>query len=104
MRPKTRSTTKSFRKGGRRHPLAAVALIAIGLGLTGGAYAAFNTTTAAADPQVQVASQNTVDQGKKLFQANCATCHGIGAQGSSVAPSLIGVGAAAVDFQVGTGR
>jgi ubiquinol-cytochrome c reductase cytochrome c subunit len=104
MRPKTRSTTKPIRKGGRRHPLAAVALIAIGLGLTGGAYAAFNTTTAAADPQVQVASQSTVDQGKKLFQANCATCHGIGAQGSSVAPSLIGVGAAAVDFQVGTGR
>jgi ubiquinol-cytochrome c reductase cytochrome c subunit len=106
MRPKNRSTAKPARKtkAGRRHPLATVALLAIGLGLTGGAYAAFTTTTASADEPVAAASQNSVDEGKKLFQANCATCHGLDAQGSSVAPSLIGVGAAAVDFQVGTGR
>ncbi|NEN06121.1 c-type cytochrome [Diaminobutyricibacter tongyongensis] len=90
------------RKAGRRHPLATIALIAIGLGLTGGAYAAFNTSTASAAPTV--ASQESVDQGKKLFQANCATCHGLNATGTSNGPSLIGVGAAAVDFQVGTGR
>jgi len=40
----------------------------------------------------------------KLFQANCATCHGMNAQGTKAAPSLIGVGAAAVDFQVSSGR
>jgi len=34
----------------------------------------------------------------------CASCHGTGGQGSSDGPSLVGVGAAAVDFQVGTGR
>lgn len=90
------------RKTGRRHPLATVALIAIGLGLTGGAYAAFNATGSSADAAASSASD--IQAGKKLFQANCATCHGLEAQGTDEAPSLIGVGAAAVDFQVGTGR
>jgi ubiquinol-cytochrome c reductase cytochrome c subunit len=104
MRANTRTKTKTAKKGGRRHPFATVALIAIGLGLTGGAYAAFNTTTASAEPQAAAASQQSVEEGKKLFQSNCATCHGLDAQGSGTGPSLIGVGAAAVDFQVGTGR
>ncbi|MEO7017123.1 MAG: cytochrome c [Leifsonia sp.] len=103
MRANTRTKAKPVRKGSRRHPLATVALIAVGLGLTGGAYAAFNTSTASAD-QPAAASQQSVDQGKKLFQSNCATCHGLEAQGTGNGPSLIGVGAAAVDFQVGTGR
>jgi ubiquinol-cytochrome c reductase cytochrome c subunit len=48
---------------------------------------------------------NAVAEGEKLFAANCASCHGLDAQGTDgVAPSLVGVGAAAVDFQVGTGR
>jgi ubiquinol-cytochrome c reductase cytochrome c subunit len=34
----------------------------------------------------------------------CASCHGLNAEGGVKAPSLIGVGAAAVDFQMGTGR
>ena len=37
-------------------------------------------------------------------QANCSSCHGLDAQGTSQAPSLIGAGAAAVDFQMSTGR
>jgi len=46
-----------------------------------------------------------VTEGEKLFQANCSSCHGSAGQGQDgVAPSLVGVGAAAVDFQVGTGR
>ena len=43
-------------------------------------------------------------QGHSLFIESCATCHGLDAQGTSVAPSLIGAGAAAVDFQMSTGR
>jgi len=39
-----------------------------------------------------------------LFQATCSSCHGLDAQGTSQAPSLIGAGAAAVDFQMSTGR
>ena len=96
------SKARKGRKTGRRHPLASVALIAIGLLFTGGAYAAFSTTTASAESDVN--SQQTIDDGEKLFAANCATCHGLSAQGSGEGPSLIGVGAASVDFQVGTGR
>ncbi|KQX64449.1 cytochrome c [Angustibacter sp. Root456] len=91
----------------RRHPLALVLLIALGLLATGGAYAALAPQPAAAS----TASADDVQQGKKLFLANCSSCHGLNAQGAPAnsegdvaAPSLIGVGAAAVDFQVGTGR
>jgi ubiquinol-cytochrome c reductase cytochrome c subunit len=95
--------TSAQRKTGRRHPLATLALIAIGLGLTGGVYAVA-TTTSSASADTAASSQQQVDAGQKLFEANCATCHGMNAVGTTVAPSLIGVGAAAVDFQVGTGR
>jgi len=49
-------------------------------------------------------SSAQIAEGKDLFDTSCSSCHGLDAQGSSVAPSLIGAGAAAVDFQVGTGR
>lgn len=45
-----------------------------------------------------------VQAGRALFLTSCASCHGLDAQGGAQAPSLIGVGGAAVDFQVGTGR
>lgn len=55
--------------------------------------------------EAATATANSIGEGQKLFAANCATCHGLGAQGQDgVAPSLVGVGAASVDFQVGTGR
>jgi ubiquinol-cytochrome c reductase cytochrome c subunit len=91
----------------RRHPAALALLIALGLLATGAAYATLAPRAAQAD----VAGQDDIAAGKKLFLANCASCHGLNAQGSSVdnkgavvGPSLVGVGAAAVDFQVGTGR
>lgn len=52
----------------------------------------------------ETAQSLAIDEGKKLFAVGCASCHGAGGQGSSDGPSLVGVGAAAVDFQVGTGR
>ena len=86
---------------GRRSPLASVALLLIGLLATGGAYALV-TSSATASTTSTIAA--TADEGEKLFLANCSSCHGIGAVGTTDAPSLVGVGAAAVDFQVGTGR
>jgi len=94
--------TARARRTGRRSPLTTVALLAIGLLFTGGAYALIQTGSASA--QVDLKSAQTIDEGQKLFGSNCATCHGMDATGTGVAPSLIGVGAAAVDFQVGTGR
>ena len=99
-----KSASPSARKArttGRRSPLASVSLLVIGLLATGGAYALF-TTSATAETTSQVST--LASDGQKLFAANCASCHGLAAQGSSVAPTLIGVGAASVDFQVGTGR
>jgi len=45
-----------------------------------------------------------IEEGKRLFLKGCSSCHGLNAEGQDIAPSLIGVGAASVDFQVGTGR
>jgi len=84
----------------RRHPLAGVVLLMLGLMVTGTAYAV-------AAPELADAAQiapGDADQGRKLFLSNCSTCHGTGGQGAAAGPSLIGVGAASFDFQVGTGR
>lgn len=49
-------------------------------------------------------AERQVSMGKELFTVNCSSCHGLNAEGTSQGPSLIGVGAASVDFQVSTGR
>ena len=51
-----------------------------------------------------MATQRLVEEGKRLYLEGCSSCHGLGAQGASGGPTLIGVGAAAVHFQVATGR
>jgi ubiquinol-cytochrome c reductase cytochrome c subunit len=86
----------------RRHPLAAIALLLMGLLVTGGLYAVATTVNQA--KATTTFSASDAEEGGKLFAANCATCHGMGASGTKDGPSLVGVGAAAVDFQVGTGR
>lgn len=87
----------------RQHPLAVVALMLIGLLVTGGLYTLVTSVSQAkADTGNFTASD--ISEGQKLFTANCATCHGMNAEGSPSGPSLVGAGAAAVDFQVGTGR
>ena len=91
------------RSNGRRSPWAAAALIGIGLLITGGVYAGASAAMAAGS-DTQVASALTAEDGKKLFQANCATCHGLDLQGTPDGPSLYGVGELAVEFQVATGR
>jgi ubiquinol-cytochrome c reductase cytochrome c subunit len=75
----------------------------MGLLLTGGLYAVATTVNEAKASTAEFTASDT-QEGGKLFEANCATCHGMGASGTQDGPSLVGVGAAAVDFQVGTGR
>ena len=75
----------------------------MGLLITGGLYAVA-TTVNEAKASTTSYSADDVEEGGKLFAANCATCHGMGASGTDAGPSLVGVGAASVDFQVGTGR
>ncbi|KAB1660130.1 c-type cytochrome [Pseudoclavibacter chungangensis] len=101
LRKSTRTSSRTSAK--RRAPLATAALLGIGLLATGGAYALVDDVTEA---QADSTTQNAADvaAGESLFNANCATCHGMDAVGTESGPSLVGVGAAAVDFQVGTGR
>lgn len=90
-------------KTGRRSRWAAAALIGIGLLVTGGVYAGASAAMAATEPATATTAL-TADDGKKLFQANCATCHGLNLEGTADGPSLYGVGEVAVEFQVSTGR
>ncbi len=58
--------TRATRRRGRRSPVATVALVAIGLLFTGGAYAAMTaTSTASADSNLS--SAQNIATGKKLF-------------------------------------
>jgi len=86
----------------RRHPAAGYAAVAGGLVVAGVLYGTLSGGGASAAATAQNASQ--IAQGQALFEASCSTCHGLNAQGTSQAPSLIGAGAAAVDFQMSTGR
>ncbi|MGL3151338.1 cytochrome bc1 complex diheme cytochrome c subunit [Microbacterium sp. A82] len=95
---------KKRRSNGRRSPLAAAALIGAGLLITGGIYAGASAAFASTDAQPTASTQLTVEDGKKLFQANCATCHGLDLQGTDNGPSLYGVGELSVEFQLATGR
>ncbi|MEU8113441.1 cytochrome c [Micromonospora sp. NPDC053740] len=91
----------AVRSRGRRRLGAAVRLIAA-LMLAGGAYTVFAPGAQAQDnPQLTGAAA----EGKALFDVSCVTCHGRNAQGvEGRGPSLIGVGAASVEFQVSSGR
>lgn len=84
----------------RREPAAALGVMLAALCLTGAGYAAFNSAPVAA----AVTSDQAVLEGKNLFAEGCASCHGLNAAGTDTGPTLIGVGAAAVDFQVSSGR
>lgn len=89
------------RSKGRRRVGAALRLLAA-LTLAGGAYTVFAPGLQAQDtPQLSSAAQD----GKALYDVSCVSCHGRNAQGvEGRGPSLIGVGSAAVEFQVSSGR
>jgi ubiquinol-cytochrome c reductase cytochrome c subunit len=94
-------TDKSRRRLRRR--MSAAVLLLIGLAVAGGLAATLTPT-----PQVAVADESAsalLRTGKQLFDTSCVTCHGANLQGvPDRGPSLIGVGEAAVYFQVHTGR
>ena len=72
----------------------------------GALYALVAPSSDAADEPSGVSEEASlvVEEGRRLFEVGCSSCHGLGLEGGSDGPSLIGVGAAAVEFQVGTGR
>ena len=90
----------------RRRTAAGYGVVLLGLLLVGAVYAVITGSGSPASAAAPNAAQQAqIANGKTIFEQNCATCHGFAAQGQTgIAPSLIGVGAAAVDFQVSTGR
>jgi ubiquinol-cytochrome c reductase cytochrome c subunit len=86
-----------------RRRLSAGLLLLIALAFAGGLAAVLTPT-----PQVAVADESQLAllrTGKQLFETSCVSCHGANLQGvPDRGPSLIGVGDAAVYFQVSTGR
>jgi ubiquinol-cytochrome c reductase cytochrome c subunit len=98
----TRSLTDRSRRRLRRR-LSAGLLLAVALSVAGGLAAVLTPS-----PQVAVADESSsalLRTGKQLFDTSCVTCHGANLQGvPDRGPSLIGVGEAAVYFQVSSGR
>lgn len=91
----------------RRKPLAGLAVLFMALLLTGGAYSLFSPGAQAEQTDT---TQADIEAGRQLFLVSCSTCHGANGEGiptnggGQYGPALTDVGAASVDFQVGTGR
>ena len=84
-----------------RRRLANVAGLLAALILTGAMYSVFAPAQAADDTTESAAEA----AGRELYDESCISCHGANLEGvEGRGPSLIGVGEAAVDFQVHTGR
>jgi ubiquinol-cytochrome c reductase cytochrome c subunit len=86
----------------RRHKAAGPFLLLLALLAVGATFSVANATTSSETTAVDRSVQ--IEEGRQIFLKGCSSCHGLNAEGAQIAPSLIGVGAASVDFQVGTGR
>lgn len=90
-----KSLSTRRRHAAARPLLLLLALLAVGLG-----YSVISPQQTSADTEMT----QQIEEGKALFDVTCSSCHGKNAEGTTQGPSLIGVGAASVDFQMGTGR
>ena len=86
----------------RRHKAAGPLLLIFALLAIGTTFSVASATVK--ETQSVLDRSASIEEGKQIFLKGCSSCHGLNAEGASIAPSLIGVGAASVDFQVGTGR
>lgn len=82
--------------------LATLALAALTALLAGLAVARTDPAPVAGPVDAQFADPDQM--GADLYQQSCASCHGTDGAGTEYAPTLLGVGAASVDFQLSTGR
>ena len=84
----------------RRHKAVGPTLLIFALFAIG---ATFSVASATTTPQTTKADRSAlIEEGRQIFLKGCSSCHGLNSEGGQVAPSLVGVGAASVDFQVGT--
>lgn len=87
--------TRTRRHAAARPLLLILALLVVGLG-----YSVVSPQPSSAETEMT----QQIEEGKALFDFTCSSCHGLGGEGTTQGPSLIGVGASSVDFQMGTGR
>lgn len=100
-RPGRARSSRPTRHRWHRRVSGAIALL-IALTGTGLVYGLFATASSAQDTAT---SSTDVQAGQQIFATACITCHGANLQGvPGRGPSLVGVGQAAVYFQVSTGR
>jgi len=86
----------------RRHKAVGPILLIFALFAIGTTFSIASATTTA---QTTKADRSAlIEEGRQIFLKGCSSCHGLNLEGGTIAPSLVGVGAASVDFQVGTGR
>jgi ubiquinol-cytochrome c reductase cytochrome c subunit len=99
----------------RRRLFLLPAMVVVGVAVVGlmspGATSASSTALAAANTldtsnpiTYTKLPQSYIAPGERLFEANCASCHGVDGTGGTVGVNLVGVGPATADFWVGTGR
>jgi ubiquinol-cytochrome c reductase cytochrome c subunit len=86
----------------RRSTIANYTAVLLILAMIGALYSAFAAPEVKAD---ESANQSmAVKEGRQLYLQGCSTCHGLNNEGGAGGPSLVGVGAASVIFQVESGR
>lgn len=84
-----------------------VAALGVGLVLVlarGSAWAGESEAVDDGEPTSSTPPDQLVADGQQLFLTACVTCHGVGGIGTELGPPLVGVGEAAADFQLRTGR
>jgi ubiquinol-cytochrome c reductase cytochrome c subunit len=92
------------RRRGWRKRLGALARFTGALVIVGGLYSVFSPSLYAQEPEANAIGSEAV-KGQELYDTSCISCHGDDGEGvEGRGPSLIGVGSAAVEFQVNTGR
>ncbi len=96
------AAARSRRLSKARRRVANVAGLMAALVLTGALY---STIAPAHAEEAGASSDADYEAGREIYQNSCITCHGENLEGvDGRGPSLIGVGGAAVYFQVHTGR
>jgi len=87
----------------RRGKVGGYVVVLLALSVVGALYTAVASPSNAQE-EPSTSQSMAVERGRDLFLSGCSTCHGLKLQGGSGGPSLIGVGASAVVFQVESGR
>ena len=96
--------SRSTRRTRRRSRLRGTGVVLLALSLLGAFYAAVAAPQSVAQEEEVNAQSLDIEDGRQLYLTGCSSCHGLQLQGGAGGPSLIGVGASAVIFQVESGR